>query len=263
MKDNEALEFRRARARKIEQALRNKSWTRAKLAELTGYDVRTIRTVLKGEDPVRDQTILDVCEALGIEPELDSPAPEEVEISDSRHGSYVREAYRQYEGAWFGVRRSFNDPYNLVRSLFQISWHPEDWIFVFEESQAYQSEAGRQVDHSQKGELYISQFTDLIHLVTVTSGAVRTITLTKVRSNRLIMRGSVLTQADRENVFYAPSVSAIYLEKISNFDSGLHLDKVGLLRPGDHGYEEAASEIVRIERNVIHIAGRSLDQSSA
>jgi hypothetical protein len=32
------LEFRLARARKLERALRNKGWTRKQLAEETGYD---------------------------------------------------------------------------------------------------------------------------------------------------------------------------------------------------------------------------------
>jgi len=54
-------DFRRSRAVKIDQARVNKAWTRTKLAEVSGYDVRTIRTVLNGDEPVRDQTILDVC----------------------------------------------------------------------------------------------------------------------------------------------------------------------------------------------------------
>ena len=73
-------EFLISRARKIERALVRKSWTRVHLAELTGYDERTIRNVL-GAKPVRDQTIIDICQALGIEPELeDSSEYVEVEV---------------------------------------------------------------------------------------------------------------------------------------------------------------------------------------
>jgi hypothetical protein len=49
------VEFLRARARKIERALVRNGWTRVHLAELTGYDERTIRNVLSAK-PVRDQT---------------------------------------------------------------------------------------------------------------------------------------------------------------------------------------------------------------
>jgi DNA-binding Xre family transcriptional regulator len=63
-------EFLISRARKIERALGRRSWTRVHLAELTGYDERTIRNVL-GAKPVRDQTIIDICQALGIEPDLE------------------------------------------------------------------------------------------------------------------------------------------------------------------------------------------------
>src|SRR5215207_5947011 len=64
-------EFLSARARKIERALLRKNWTRVHLADLTGYDERTIRNVLHGK-PVREQTVIDICEALGIEPILEA-----------------------------------------------------------------------------------------------------------------------------------------------------------------------------------------------
>src|SRR5215203_2823199 len=64
-------DFLISRARKIERALVRKSWTRVHLAEITGYDERTIRNVL-GAKPVRDQTVIDICQALGIEPDLEA-----------------------------------------------------------------------------------------------------------------------------------------------------------------------------------------------
>jgi hypothetical protein len=48
------VEFWRVRAKKIERALIRNGWTRVHLAELTGYDERTIRNVLSGK-PVRGQ----------------------------------------------------------------------------------------------------------------------------------------------------------------------------------------------------------------
>jgi hypothetical protein len=57
-------EFLIVRARKIERALVRKNWTRVHLAEVTGYDERTIRNVL-GAKPVREQTVIDICQASG------------------------------------------------------------------------------------------------------------------------------------------------------------------------------------------------------
>ena len=78
-------EFLISRARKIERALVRRSWTRVHLAELTGYDERTIRNVL-GAKPVRDQTIIDICQALGIEPDLED-CSEYVEVLMRSMGS--------------------------------------------------------------------------------------------------------------------------------------------------------------------------------
>jgi transcriptional regulator with XRE-family HTH domain len=196
--DGKQVEFWRKRAQKITTAMLNKAWTQAKLAEKAGHDVRTIRELVHGK-AVSNQVVVNVCQALSIEAELSDPDEVEIEVSESWYGSYAREPCRNYEGAFFAVRRSFTYPDQFVRSIFEIRWHSEDWIFVFEEHQAYLSEHNHKVDHSQKGEMYISQFTGLIHLVTVSLGAVRTITLTKMRGS--IMRGAVLTQADR-NVFF-------------------------------------------------------------
>jgi transcriptional regulator with XRE-family HTH domain len=255
--DQKRIDFRRERAEKISQAMINRSWSRSKLAQEAGYDVRTIRAVLKGKEPVRDQTIFDVCQALGIPPQLSNPEFEEIEVAETWYGSYARAPYKQFEGAYFANRRSFSYPNVFVRSLFEIKWHPEDWIFVFEEHQSYVTESNRKVDHSQKGEVYISQFTDLIHLVTVNAGAVRTITLTKMRGSGSVMRGAVLTQSDR-GLFFQPSISAFYLEHISQFDPAIHLLKVGNVKQGDDDYAKIAGEIARIEADVMFVARPSM-----
>ncbi len=76
---NGDVEFLSARARKIERALVHKGWTRIRLAEVTGYDERTIRNVLSAK-AVRDQTIADICQALGIDPNHDPR--NHIEIAD-------------------------------------------------------------------------------------------------------------------------------------------------------------------------------------
>ena len=163
-------EFLISRARKIERALVRKSWTRVHLAELTGYDERTIRNVL-GAKPVRDQTIIDICQALGIEPDLEDSS-EYVEVADAEYGEYPRGPYRRYEGGYFAYRRSFNSLARLMRTCVEIEW-AEDEGLIFREHSQFQA-GRRQVDNSQSGRVHISQTTGLMHLVTCVEGAVRT-----------------------------------------------------------------------------------------
>jgi lambda repressor-like predicted transcriptional regulator len=246
------LEFWRKRAAKIENALLNKSWTRAHLATKSGHDVRTIRTVLAGLEPVRDQTIVDVCQALGIDPELSEPTDPEIQVAEPWYGSYARDPYRSYEGVYFAYRRSFTYPDVFVRSVYEIKWHEDDWIFVFQEHQSYLANNKRKIDHSQAGEVYISQYTDLIHLVTVATGAVRTVTLRKMRDG--IMRGCLLTQSDRET-YFQPCVSGIFLEKALGFDpASIHDGMVGPIRSDHPDYERISEEMGTVERAVLFVA---------
>jgi hypothetical protein len=82
--------------------------------KLTGYDERTIRNILSGK-PVRDQTIVDVCQVLGIEPELEQD--HHIEIADEQFGAY--------EGAFFAYRRSFSAPSRLLRTVIEFAWSRE------------------------------------------------------------------------------------------------------------------------------------------
>lgn len=246
-------EFRRKRAAKIKKAFLNKGWIQDDLARKSGHDVRTIRKVLAGNEPIQDRIIVDVCQALGIEAELSDAGEPEIEVAESWYGSYAREPYKDYEGAYFAYRRSFTFPNVFVRSVYEITWHPEDWIFMFREHQSYTANNKRRVDHSQTGEVYISQYTDLIHLVTVVKGAVRTVTLRKMRDS--MMRGCMLTQSDRET-FFQPCVSAIFLEKIFGLDvSNLDDAKiVGPIEVGHDDYVRVAEELATVERSVMFVA---------
>jgi hypothetical protein len=251
-KDAALVEFWRKRAAKIEKALLNKAWTRAQLALKSGHDVRTIRTVLAGIDAVRDQTIVDICNALNIEPELEARQEVEIEVAEPWYGSYARDPYKSYEGAYFAYRRSFTFPDCFVRSVFEFKWHEEDWIFVFQEHQSYIADNKRKIDHSQSGEVYISQYTDLIHMVTVAMGAVRTVTLRKMRDN--LMRGCILTQSDR-GTYFQPCVSGIFLEKIFGFDAATASPElIGTIKPGHAEYEKIAEEMAFVERTVMFVA---------
>jgi len=234
--------------RGIEQARINKAWTRSKLAEAAGYDVRTIRTLLEGEPPVRDQTILDVCLAAEL-----TNDDEYFEASDEIYGAYARASYRKYEGVYFGFRRSFTYQSTFVRSVFKIKWDEEDELFIFKQYQCYISANNKKIDHSQVGRIYISPLTDLLHFLTIDQGAVRLVTLTKMRGNDDTMRGSLLTQSER-TMFFQPAVSAIYLQKLHEHDLDVYLKSVGPIGPGDDAHTEVMEQIEAIERDVMFTA---------
>src|SRR5215204_4313993 len=160
---NGEADFLSARARRIERALLLKSWTRVRLASLTGYDERTIRNVLNGK-PVRDQTIIDISQALDIEAELEDES-HHVEAAAEKFGAYARRPFLGYEGGFFAYRRSFTSPSPLMRTLFEFAWCEEQECLTFNEHSRFSSQR-KVVDHSQNGHLYISPLTDLIHLLT-------------------------------------------------------------------------------------------------
>ena len=143
-------EFLISRARKIERALVRKSWTRVHLAEVAGYDERTIHNVLRAK-PVRDRTIIDICQALGMDPELEDSS-EYVEVADAEYGEYPRGPYRRYEGGYFAYRRSFNSLARLMRTCVEMEWAEDEGLIFREHSQFL---VGRgQVDNSQGGRVH-------------------------------------------------------------------------------------------------------------
>jgi DNA-binding Xre family transcriptional regulator len=139
-------EFVAQRAKKIERALAAKRWTQVHLASKTGYDARTIHNVLKRK-PVREQTILDICQALGIEAELDNG--QQVDFADPGYGEYPRGPYRKYEGGYFAYRRSFSSPTRLMRTVIELDWCEGEGLLFHEYSKF--SASGKRINNSQTG----------------------------------------------------------------------------------------------------------------
>ena len=247
-------EFLTARARKIERALIGKNWTRVHLAEVTGYDERTIRNVL-GRKLVRDQTIIDICQALGIKPELEDES-QYIEVADALYGEYPRGPYRKYEGGYFAYRRSFSSPVRLMRTVVALEWS-EDVGLIFREHSQFKA-GRRQIDNSQGGHVYISQTTGLMHLLTTVEGAVRLITLTKMIGGDELMRGAVLTQIDRD-AHYLPSFSPIVLTKLRNYEPETHRAMTGPIDERADEYESICAELDDTERRAIEIAVGKLE----
>lgn len=246
--DDEDLNFRLARAKSILQALRNKSWTRVYLAQKSGYDERTIRNLLKGT-PVRDQTVIDVCKLLDIEPELED-ASEYVDAADDRHGGYTRTPFRKYEGIFLGYKRSFKKAGCFVRNFMSVTWDEDAEVFRFGDHFRYKHR-GDWVERNRTGEIFISPMTDLLHFLLVDDGSVRLATLMKMRGREEIMRGTIASYA--QNVmFFQPANSAFLLEKSGIGDVAQLMEALPrLVEPGQDGYVDVKNEIEFIERDIL------------
>jgi hypothetical protein len=240
--------FRSARGKRVEKALRARAMSRVRLAELAGYDERTIRNLINGV-PVRDQTVIDVCAVLQIQPEF------ELElgtggVAEDPCGAYARAAFVDYEGAFTAYRRSFSSPGRLMRSIYLIAWDEAVPGLAFTEFHQLSRRSKVELG-TVSGKVYVSSATDLVQLVSIDRGDVRVVSLLKMRGLDEIMVGAVLTHHESRLAFQ-PALSPIYLAKFPA--ERLEINKarsVGTIGPDDDKFEAASEELDRIERDVI------------
>ena len=243
----------KALAERIGRGLAESVGTQAKLAEASGYDERTIRNVLKAR-PARPKTIVEICQALGIS--LDGVGrgqePESVDVAAEPYGAYARRSVTNYIGCYFGYRRALSVSPEIKRTCYVIDWSEPESRLVFSEYQKCIPADQGSLEPQHEGDIYIGSDTNLIHLMTVFQGAVRLVTLTKMRDQAL--RGVVLTQGERP-AFYQPSVSALLLNKVADqLDVRPFYGRIGTLPPGDPEYELIDARLRKIEAEVIFFA---------
>jgi transcriptional regulator with XRE-family HTH domain len=245
--------LRKALGRRIEAERNHRSMTLKQLADKAGCGEKTVRNVIKGEH-ARGATISEICSVLKIS--VDDLAP--IPVSDEAHGSYTKNNFKEYIGYYFVYRRSFSFSKNILRSVFCIQWSAKDRCLHFEEFQGYESsELNSHVDHSQSGDIYISNTVGLLHLTTIVKGAIRLITVSKFRLNDqsdFTMHGIVLTQAQKP-LHYQPSAAAIIFEKTETINTAeLAAKNVTVLRPNDNDYDRITAALAEVENNIAKFA---------
>jgi lambda repressor-like predicted transcriptional regulator len=256
MGQRESAEFRLERAKKLERALRNKQWTRTFLATKTGYDERTIRNVLSGTQ-VKDKTIVDICQALGVEPILDD-LRDSVEVADDFYGGYSRTTYHAYETFYAFYRRDILDEKVIYKSIFEIFWDDAERRMGFREYYRLSSTSSSVLKASpveaHTGAVHISPYTSLMHMVTFLEGSVRLITLTKMLLFEQIMRGVLLTQTEAI-ASYQPVVCPVVIHALSEYNLELQLKHdIRLLTAEQDEYYFADRELQVAEKQVIKLA---------
>lgn len=239
---------RRALGDSIDQARKRLGWTLEELAAKAGYDERTIRNVIKG-DSTRIKTVHNICTAAGINYN-EAVSHETTLISSEEYGGYTFNHYDDYVGTFFAYRRSFTFSKNILRSFYVIEWSEKKKCLTFSETQAYTSQnLKKTVNFSQKGEIFISNNVGLLHLMTRHEGAVRLITLTKMRFDDLTMHGVVLTQSQR-SFYYQPSISPIFFQKAAEEPPENLAAMVGPIVPGHEEYDSLNETLAEVERNI-------------
>lgn len=166
-------------------------------------------------------------------------------------GGYARHAHALYESTFLLYRRSFSKAGSVFRSVMEIAWDEDRPGLAFVEYYESGKENPEDVK-AHRGRVHISPYTGLVHLLTVDGGAVRTMTLTRMKNNDPVMRGLVLTQSD-EVAFFQPTVSSVVLSRAKDYDRRTLVADIGIIAPDapDHGFAQA--QLALAETKVIRL----------
>jgi transcriptional regulator with XRE-family HTH domain len=224
-------------------------WTQLTLAGKSRCSDRIIRNI-EGGRKTRPSILCRVCEALGISFE-DYNANYNA-ISDEKYGAYSLDHFNDYIGIYFGYRRGLSHQINFLRTVYEISWSDKKRCLEFFEDHKYTSSDGELIDHSQRGDIYISNEIGLLHFLTSKKGAIRLVTLSKLSRPANILQGVVLTQLV-DAIHYSPAVAPIYLQKVSDAPNRSELASIiGPISPAHEEYQTIAARIEEVERKVVY-----------
>ncbi len=250
---------REAFVRRVRIEMAKQGITREALAERAAVKERTLGNLLAGQ-PVRDITVAKVARALGIALDeivgatavaSNGPATPEPARASEPYGGYMLAAYEAYLGTYVAYRRVFAGKPELYRSIYEIDWDEALSRLRFLELQRFRGRNNRTVASSLGGGIYISPHTGLIQLLTTFQGALRLVTLTKMRLGETCLRGLILTQSDRD-MFFEPATSAILLDRLDRKASLAELEQmVGPIGTDDPAFANAEAELAGIERSMV------------
>ena len=240
-------EGRKRLGERIDRLRREKGLTLSDLALKALLDERTLRNIIKGQS-VKPKTLRAICDAVGLE--IAKATAPDVRFADDRLGGYSNKAIAKYEGYYCAYRRAYDRSSNLMRTVFHLAWCDESSALRFSEHQKYtDKKTGKLLDFSQDGEVFASEDTGLIHLLTVANGRLRLITLTRLPGTAL--RVAVLTQSHM-SFYQQPAVSPVLLLKMSDRPDATQVSQlIGDVAPGDADYDEISRQLVEVEREVV------------
>jgi len=214
-----AIERNGALAR-IKTAMIEKKMTQAELADAADCHEKTIQNLLNGRQ-VRDQTLFDVCMVLGLDFDeiklawqgqagRDEPGRPGASknVAPLYMGAYTRAAVDHYIGSYLTIRPSFTSPGTIVAYRTDITWDEEWPSLLFEERERPDA------PYSHRGRLYVPASSMFIHLVSLTKGAMRMVTVSQLDQAGL-MRGIIATLNKQRALFVPVGAPIVYVRKES------------------------------------------------
>jgi transcriptional regulator with XRE-family HTH domain len=213
-----------------------KKLTQAELADAADCHEKTIQNLLNGR-PVRDQTLFDVCMVLGLDFErlklawagAESASPHELQGTGGTAapvymGAYTEAAVDHYMGSYVTVRPAFSTPDMIVAYRTDVTWDPEWPSLLFQERERPDA------PYSHRGRLYIPASSMFIHLVSLTKGAMRMVTVCQLDQSRR-MSGLITTLHKAGPTLVPVAAPILYLKQEEIDPAGL-----GELRPHHPAY---------------------------
>ncbi len=208
---------------RIRTAMIEKKMTQAELADTADCHEKTIQNLLNGRS-VRDQTLFDVCMVLDLDfvavkkewngehPSISPPAATAApagDVAPVHMGAYSRAAVDHYVGSYLTLRPAFGKPDAITAYRTDIVWHDDPPYLAFEESERIDE------TFAHKGQLYVPASSMYIHLVSLTKGAMRTITASQLDQAGL-MRG-LITTLHKQNAQFSPVSAPIIFRQSASF----------------------------------------------
>jgi hypothetical protein len=121
-------------------------------------------------------------------------------------GAYTRAAVDHYIGSYLTLRPAFTTQGAIVAYRTDITWD-DDWpSLLFEERERPDA------PYSHRGRLYVPASSMFIHLVSLTKGAMRMVTVSQLDQAGL-MRGIIATLNKQRAVFVPVGAPIVYLRK--------------------------------------------------
>jgi transcriptional regulator with XRE-family HTH domain len=196
---------------KIREGLEAKGLTQDYLAALLGVDPRTIRNMLSGKS-LTVPRLNQIGSDLEINFDTLETSEKKLEVDC---GGYPKHSIEKYLGNYVAIRHSLDASPNLHCSFYTFDWHEEKQAIRFSEENKFIGSNDRPRNYSQGGLVHISPDIGLLHLMTSWRGAVRLITLSKLRLDSQMMYGALLTQSDQRFGFM-PAMTPIAFRKIED-----------------------------------------------
>ena len=239
--------------KRLREALELSDVTQDCAAAELKVDPRTIRNMLAGKS-LKLARIKDFCKFLDVEfSEIEKAARDDPQVSDNKsldYGGYTFSSVERYIGEYISIRSSLDDNNKLYCSSFSLTWSTERGGLFFSEYGQFPSQNSENRSYNQGGIVHISPDIGLLHLLTSWRGAVRLITLSRLRFRSQRMFGAILTQAD-QRVGFVPAISPIVFQKLRDDDAAVKELQVGPISETHPMYPKWCDALRIAERDYI------------